>query len=110
MLEDKKCAVKCLGAMHRALGGGSSRRGRAARVAEEMPAEMDGIVWQKKLQQPPLARPTAPQRSFWVSEQLDTAMVMLNDTACSQLIEMRTDTRPPEEKFLAPSETAFMCS
>ena len=76
VLEDKNCAVKCLGAMDRALGGRRDRRGREAGVAEESPAEVDGrtsaaavILWQKKLEQPPLARPlpTAPQSSFWAS-------------------------------------------
>lgn len=68
--------MKCLGAMDRALGGRRGRRGREAGVVEESPAEVDGrmsaaavILWQKKLEQPPPARPlpTAPQRSFWMS-------------------------------------------
>lgn len=72
MLGDEKCAVKGLGAMDRALGG---RRGGEAGVAEESPTEVDSrtnatavSLWQKKLEQPSLARPlpTAPQRSFWV--------------------------------------------
>lgn len=76
MLEVETCAVKCLGAMDRALGGRRSRSGREAGVAKELPAEVDGrmsaaavILWQKKLEQPPLARPlsTALHRTFWVS-------------------------------------------
>jgi len=75
-LEDEKRAVKCLGAMNRALGCRRGRRGREAGVAEDLPAEVDGrtsaaavILWQKKLEQPPPAKslPTAPQRSFWAS-------------------------------------------
>lgn len=61
MLEDEKCAVRCLGAMDKALGG---RRGSEAGAAEELPAGVGGrtsaatvILRQKKPEQPPLARP-----------------------------------------------------
>lgn len=37
-------------------------------------------------------------------------MVLLNDIACSRLIETRTDTELLEEEFLALAETMFMCS
>lgn len=37
-------------------------------------------------------------------------MVTLGDSACSWLMETRTDTEPLQKEFLTPSEATFMCS
>lgn len=37
-------------------------------------------------------------------------MVTLSNSACSWLMETRTDTEPLEKEFLTLSEATFMCS
>lgn len=116
MLEDEKCAVRCLGAMDKALGG---RRASEAGAAEELPAgvgagqaqprsscgrrNQSNLLWQGPEQQ-------HHRGASRCHAQLDTTMVTLSDVACSRLMETRTDAEPLEEEFLAPCETTFMCS
>lgn len=122
MLEDEKCAVKCLGAMDRALAGRRSRRGTERSRSGRGVTRRDGRPDERNCSHP-LAEETGATSSskapfYSTTEELLGVtnnwtlqlMVPLNDIACSPLMETRTDTELPEEEFLALAEATFMCS